>query len=236
MKETIYSYEDLLTMLDHLLKEESKFNWDHFYSDRERKVPFFENHPDENLVEYIEKKRVTAGKALELGCGPGRNAIYLARNGFNVDAVDQSAEGLEWAIERAKEQKVQVNYIQRNIFDLASEEGTYDLVYDSGCFHHIPPHRRMDYIDLVKRALKPGGSFALTCFAEGGELGGTDISDWEVYRGRSMRGGLGFTDEKLKGIFRDFTAVEIRKMRDMENETKQFGKSALLAALFKKEN
>lgn len=235
MKETIHSYEDLLTMLDYLLKEESEFNWDHFYSDRERKVPFFENHPDENLVEYIEKKRLVEGKALELGCGPGRNAIYMARNGFHVDAVDQSEEGLGWAKERAKEHRIQVNFIQSNIFDLGVEEGAYDLVYDSGCFHHIPPHRRMNYIDLVKKALKPGGLFALTCFVEGGELGGAAISDWEVYRGKSMRGGLGFTDEKLKGIFNDFTAVEIRKMKDMNPESSLFGTSALLAALFKKE-
>ncbi|WP_226085123.1 class I SAM-dependent methyltransferase [Mesobacillus sp. S13] len=234
MKETINSYEDLLRMLDYFLKEESEFNWDHFYSDRERKIPFFENHPDENLVEYMENGRITAGKALELGCGPGRNAIYLARNGFNVDAVDQSAEGLEWAKERAQEQEVKVNFVQRNIFDLKIEEGSYDLVYDSGCFHHIPPHRRMSYIDLVQRALKPGGSFALTCFVQGGELGGADISDWEVYRGKSMRGGLGFTDEKLKGIFQEFTAVEIRKMKDLNSDTGKFGTSALLAALFKK--
>ncbi|MBT2693811.1 class I SAM-dependent methyltransferase [Bacillus sp. ISL-55] len=235
MKETIHSYEDLLTMLDHLLKEESEFNWDYFYSDREKKVPFFENHPDENLVEYVETERIKAGKALELGCGPGRNAIYLSRNDFHVDAVDKSEEGLGWAEERAKEQGVHVNFIQRNIFDLDIEEGTYDLVYDSGCFHHIPPHRRMSYIDLVKRALKPGGFFALTCFVLGGELGGCAISDWEVYRGRSMRGGLGFTDEKLKEIFHDFKAVEIRKMRDMEPKSSQFGTSALLAAIFKKE-
>ena len=234
MKETIQSYDDLLRMLDHILKEESEFNWDHFYSDRERKIPFFKDHPDENLVEYMEMKKVKAGRALELGCGPGRNAIYLARNGFYVDAVDQSAEGLEWAKERAIEQKVQVNFTQKNIFELEIEEGIYDLVYDSGCFHHIPPHRRMSYIDLVQRALKPGGSFALTCFVQGGELGGADISDWEVYKGKSMRGGLGFTDEKLKGIFHEFTAVEIRKMKDLNSDTRKFGTSALLAALFKK--
>lgn len=235
MKETIQSYEDLLTMLDHLLKEESEFNWDNFYSNRERRIPFFENHPDENLVEYVETERIKAGKALELGCGPGRNAIYLSGNDFHVDAVDQSEEGLGWAEERAKEQGVHVNFIQSNIFDLDIEEGTYDLVYDSGCFHHIPPHRRMSYIELVKRALKPGGFFALTCFVLGGELGGAAISDWEVYRGRSMRGGLGFTEEKLKEIFHDFKAVEIRKMRDRGPESSQFGTSALLAALFKKE-
>lgn len=234
MKETIHTYEDLLIMLDQLLKEKNDFNWDQFYSDRERKIPFFENHPDENLVEFIESNKVKTGKALELGCGPGRNAIYLAGKGFQVDAVDQSAEGLEWAKERAKEHKLQVNFIQRNIFDLEIEEGSYDLVYDSGCFHHIPPHRRMGYIDLVKRALKPGGIFALTCFVQGGALGGTDISDWEVYRGQSMRGGLGFTSEKLKEIFHEFTSIEVRKMRDMDPGSSLFGTSELIAASFQK--
>ncbi len=189
MKETIRSYEDLLQMLVHLIKEESQFDWDNFYSDRDRKVPFFVNHPDENLVEYFETKMVSSGKVLDLGCGPGRNALYLAENGFLVDAVDQSEEGLNWAKERSVEKKMHVNFIKDNIFEMNFEEGTYDLVYDSGCFHHIPPHRRMNYINLVQRALKPGGYFALTCFVEGGELGGSDISDWEVYRGKSMRGG-----------------------------------------------
>ncbi|WP_079509281.1 class I SAM-dependent methyltransferase [Mesobacillus jeotgali] len=234
MKETIYSYDDLLVMLDHFLSDESKFNWDVFYSDRERGIPFFENYPDENLAEYLKTKIIKAGKVLELGCGPGRNAIYLAENGFLVDAVDQSEVGLSWGKERAFEQKVSVNFIRQNIFDLHIEEGSYDLVYDSGCFHHIPPHRRMDYIELVKRALKPGGHFALTCFVVGGKLGGAGISDWEVYRGRSMRGGLGFTQEKLREIFRDFESVEIRKMRDKTSDQRLFGTSELLAGLFKK--
>lgn len=234
MKETINTYDDLLKMLDSFLKEDNQFSWDSFYSDRERKVPFFENYPDENLVEYFKMRKLRPGKVLELGCGPGRNAIYLAQNGCFVDAVDQSEEGLNWARERAMNQDIKVNFIQQNIFDLNIEGGTYDLVYDSGCFHHIPPHRRMNYIDLVKRALKPGGNFALTCFVQGGELGGSDISDWEVYRVRSMKGGLGFTEEKLRQIFHDFEALEIRKMRDTNPKDALFGKSALLAGLFTK--
>ena len=109
----------------------------------------------------------------------------------------------------------QVKFIQNNIFDVPIEEGTYDIVYDSGCFHHIAPHRRMNYLDLIKRVLKPGGYFAITCFVQGGEWGGSDISDWEVYRLRSLNGGLGFTEEKLRTIFTDFEEVEIRRMQDV---------------------
>ncbi|TKI33534.1 class I SAM-dependent methyltransferase [Bacillus mycoides] len=233
MKETISSYEDLLNMLDSLLREPSQF-WDDFYSNREKEIPFFTNKPDENLVSYFEKKLLYSGRVLELGCGPGRNAIYFAENGCLVDAVDLSKESIHWATERAKEKNVNVNFIHDNIFDLQIEEGTYDIVYDSGCFHHIAPHRRMSYINLVKKALKPGGYFAITCFVQGGELAGADITDWEVYRLRSLKGGLGFTDEKLRTIFKDFSEIEIRRMKGIKQSNEVFGMPALWTALFMK--
>ncbi|MES5928079.1 class I SAM-dependent methyltransferase [Bacillus cereus group sp. MG9] len=233
MKETISSYEDLLDMLDSLLREPTQF-WDNFYSNREKGVPFFTNKPDENLVNYFDKELLNPGKVLELGCGPGRNAIYFAEKGCLVDAVDLSQESIQWATERAKEKNVHVNFIYNNIFDLQIEEGTYDIVYDSGCFHHIAPHRRMNYINLVKKALKPGGYFAITCFVQGGELGGADITDWEVYKLQSLKGGLGFTDAKLRVIFRDFSEVEIRRMKEIKQSNKVFGISGLWTALFMK--
>jgi cyclopropane fatty-acyl-phospholipid synthase-like methyltransferase len=85
-----------------LLIEESSFDWNKFYAERERKVPFFVNSPDENLVKYFEEKKIKAGKVLELGCGPGRNAIYLSEIGCTVDAVDISQEALDWGAERGK--------------------------------------------------------------------------------------------------------------------------------------
>lgn len=232
VKETIYNYEDLLQMLDHFIKEESTFNWDTFYSVRERKVPFFANDPDENLVEYIEKQLIKPGRVLELGCGPGRNPIYLAEKGFSVDAVDLSEEGLEWARERANERNLNINFIKQNIFELDIEEASYDFVYDSGCFHHIAPHRRMSYLGLVKRALKPEGFFGLTCFVEKGKFGGADLTDWEVYRLRSLKGGLGYTEEKLRAIFKDLKEIEIREMKHSSDQN-VFGVDGLLTALFK---
>jgi SAM-dependent methyltransferase len=233
LKETIYSYDDLLEMLDSLLREPTQF-WDKFYSDRDKGVPFFINSPDESLVSYFERKIFNPGKVLELGCGPGRNAIYFAENGCAIDAVDVSQETLKWAEERAIEKKVSVNFINENIFDLEIEEGAYDIVYDSGCFHHIAPHRRMSYINLVKKALKPNGYFAITCFAQGGVLGGAEISDWEVYRLRSLQGVLGYTEDKLRNIFKDFEDLEIRKMKVIEQPNVVFGVPDFLTALFQK--
>jgi SAM-dependent methyltransferase len=233
LKEAIYDLEDLLKMLDSLLREPTQF-WNSFYSDRDKAIPFFANSPDENLVSYFEKELFIQGKVLELGCGPGRNAIYFAEKGCIVDAVDLSQESLKWATERAKEKNVSVNYINENIFELDIEEGTYDIVYDSGCFHHIAPHRRMSYLNLVKKALKPNGFFAITCFVQGGELGGAEISDWEVYRLRSLKGGLGYSDEKLRIIFRDLKEIEIRKMKEIEQPNDVFGVPDFLTGLFQK--
>ncbi|WP_419393989.1 class I SAM-dependent methyltransferase [Cytobacillus praedii] len=233
MKETIYNYEDLLLMLDSLLREPSQF-WNDFYTDREKSVPFFVHSPDENLVSYFDKNYFEKGKVLELGCGPGRNDIYLANKGCSIDAVDLSIESIKWAKERAMESNVKVNFIHSNIFELDMEDGSYDLVYDSGCFHHIAPHRRMSYINLVKKALKPNGFFAMTCFVQGGELGGAEISDWDVYRLLSLKGGLGYTEEKLRAIFKDFKLIEIRNMKECRQEDNIFGVSGLLTALFQK--
>lgn len=233
MNETILSYEDLLNMLDSLLREPTEF-WNNFYLDRNKSIPFFANKPDENLVSYVEKRMLTSGRVLELGCGPGRNAIYLAKQGFEVDAVDLSIESLDWARERAKALNVEINFIEKNIFDLIVQENTYNLIYDSGCFHHLAPHRRMQYINLITKSLKPGGHFAITCFVEGGKYGGSAITDWEVYRIRNLQGGLGFTEDKLRLIFQDLTEIEIRKMIDMDTGEGVFGTSALWTGLFRK--
>lgn len=233
MEETIRSHEDLLDMLDSLLREPSGF-WNEFYANRAKGIPFFVNKPDENLVDYFDTGLIQPGKVLELGSGPGRNAIYLADKGCAVDAVDLSQASIDWAKERAEERGLAINFIHQNIFDLTFNEGTYDIVYDSGCFHHIALHRRNDYLELVGKALKPGGHFAITCFVEGGELGGSDMTDWDVYRQRSLNGGLGFTEEKLRDIFGSFEPVEIRMMRKAEEAEEVFGVLGLWRALFRK--
>ncbi|PYZ95559.1 SAM-dependent methyltransferase [Alteribacter lacisalsi] len=233
METMIRSTEDVLHMLDSWLEEEPPIDWEAFYKDRKRPVPFFADRPDENILDYIESGKVKPDRVLELGCGPGRNALHFARSGFTVDAVDSSAEALRWAAERAEKDNLPVRLIHDSLYTLKVEAETYDLVYDSGCFHHIPPHRRETYTSLVRRALKPGGRFALTCFCENGPLGGSSMSDEEVYENRSMAGGLGFTEEKLRQLFRDFTEIEIRPMR-LSKEPAVFGVEGLIAGLFEK--
>ena len=113
-----------------------------------------------------------------------------------------------------------------------SAAGSYDLLYDSGCFHHLPPHRRISYLALLDRALKPGGHFALTCFTADE---GTSTPDAELYRRSGLSGGVGYEPEDLRWIFQDLTEVELRRMTDEPPDSPAFGRSFLWTALFRKD-
>ncbi|WP_229873624.1 class I SAM-dependent methyltransferase [Streptomyces cirratus] len=175
------------------------------------------------------------GRALDLGCGPGRNALYLASSGFQVDAVDLSPAAVAWAGDRAREAGADVRFRAGDAFGLVGDElgGPYDLIYDSGCFHHLPPHRRISYLDVLDRALAPGGHFALTCFAAGST--GSEASDGDFYRQSRLHGGLAYTPESLRWIFSDLTEIELRRMRDERSESPRFGEPFLWTALFRRD-
>jgi SAM-dependent methyltransferase len=227
----IRSVDDVLRMLDGFFPRGADW-WDGFYADRDKPIPFFVAKPDENLVSYLDRGLLTPGRALDLGCGPGRNALHLARHGFTVDGVDLSATAIAWAEERAE--GVDVRFIRGNAFEL--DLGTYDLVYDSGCFHHLAPHRRITYLEFLDRRLAPGGHLALTGFsADVPEPNGTVLPDAEYYSKGSLEGGLAYTHEELRAIFAGLTEVELRIMRDEPDDSPNFGEPFLFAGLFRKD-
>lgn len=243
MHRNIRTVDDVLKLMDELFAREAdrwttkgSTWWDGFYTDRTKPVPFFVDKPDESLAAYLDRGLISPGRALDLGCGPGRNALHLAAAGFDVDAVDLSPTALDWAGERARAAGAEVRFHCGDAFDLTAADelgGPYDLIYDSGCYHHLPPHRRVSYLALLDRALAPGGHFALTCFAAG-EMG-SELPDADLYRGSGLHGGLAYTPESLRWIFSDLTEVELRRMRDEAPESEYFGEPFLWTALFRRD-
>ncbi|WP_069172853.1 class I SAM-dependent methyltransferase [Streptomyces griseus] len=233
------SVEDVLRLMDGLFAPEADrwtdkagAWWDAFYEDRSKPVPFFVAKPDESLASYVDRGLIRPGRALDLGCGPGRNALYLASLGYEVDAVDLSPGALAWAEERAGEAGAGIRFHCGDAFAEDAPAGPYDLICDSGCFHHLPPHRRVSYLELVERTLVPGGHLALSCFAAGAM--GSELSDAELYGGAGLRGGLAYTPESLRWIFSGMEEVELRRMRDEPDDSLRFGADFLWTALFRK--
>jgi ubiquinone/menaquinone biosynthesis C-methylase UbiE len=97
---------------------------------------------------------------LELACGTGIWTQELATTGAQVTALDASAEVI--AINQQKLQKANVEYMQADLFAWEPEPQAYDMVFFGFWLSHVPPERLDDFLDKVRRALKPGGRlFAL---------------------------------------------------------------------------
>lgn len=228
MSKSILNQEDVFDMLDALLREPKDF-WEGFYSDRSKEVPFFKiNGPDENLTEYFQQD-IRPGRVLELGCGPGRNAIYMAKIGCDVDALDISQNAIDWASERAATESLSINFICTSLFDFDFVPHSYDFVYDCGLFHHLAPHRRLTYLELVKKALKKDGRFGIVCFTP---EGAAETLDWDIYRNGSLNRGIGYSEERLKKIVsQDFSLIKFRKMKKINQPAANFGEDFLWTIL-----
>ncbi|MEN3031730.1 methyltransferase domain-containing protein [Chromobacterium amazonense] len=220
-----------LTRLDALLASADE-KWASFYANRQRSCPFFVDAPDESLANWIASGRLRPGRAIDLGCGNGRNALYLASQGFTVQAIDYSESAVAWARERVAASGLAVEIAQASVFDFVFDKDGADLVYDSGCFHHIAPHRRQQYMQRVASMLKPGGYFGLACFAP---EGGSGLSDAEVYAQATMSGGLGYDEQRLRELWSPWLEIEtIAPMRDMPAHGPLFGRGFLMTLLARK--
>jgi SAM-dependent methyltransferase len=187
----------------------------------------------ENLVEWFGDGLIGPGHVLEVGCGHGRNAVYLAGLGCGVDAVDFSTRAIGWARERAQAAGVAVAFQCCSIFDAAVPAGPCDLVYDSGCFHHLPPHRRKDYAELARRALEARWRYGLVCFRP---EGGSGYTDQQVYERASLGGGLGYSEDRLRAMW-DTAPFSVRVLRQMNKaDGPCFGEDLLWALLARKED
>ncbi|WP_274309799.1 class I SAM-dependent methyltransferase [Solibacillus daqui] len=226
--------QDVYDLLDSLLREPTQF-WDSFYKDRkEKEIPFFCDRVDEHLKKYVENNMIQRGRVLEIGCGNGRNAIYLAKNGFSVTAVDLSQEAANWATQQASLENVDIEFYCENIFNLIFPNESFDFIYDSGCFHHLAPHRRITYIQFLQHHLKHDGYFSISAFKENGKYGGSALADEQYYMDRSLHGGIGYSKEKLKVIFKRFEEIEIRDMQYDNLTQDEFGLEDFVVSLFKK--
>ena len=128
--------------------------WDSFY--RENKVdemPWYEKNLDLDLEYQINSMKLTKGKFLDLGTGPGTQAIQLKKLGFESTGSDISKS----AIDKAQQLSSKVNFVVDDILNSSFPDNAFDFILDRGCFHVFEPMLRKDYLNQLKRILKDDG-------------------------------------------------------------------------------
>ena len=141
-------------------------SWDERYQHQAvETMPWFYPEFDDDLKQALDEFKMHDGRALDLGTGPGTQAIQLAQRGFDVTATDISEAAIHLTQMRAQALGLAIRWQQDDILS-SRLTGPFDLIFDRGCFHVLPPERQQDYIATVAGLLKPGGFFFLKCFSQ----------------------------------------------------------------------
>jgi cyclopropane fatty-acyl-phospholipid synthase-like methyltransferase len=154
-------------------------------------LPWHRDEPLPLLRRVVERR--PPGRALDLGCGQGVDAVYLAQRGWSVVGVDFVSGALDLARARARDAGVAVELRECDVLDYDSTEG-FDLVLDSGCLHHLPGARLAAYRDRLERWILSGGDYVLAHFCRRCRL---DL----------LAGPRRATREQVRGWFRGFELV-----------------------------
>ena len=120
--------------------------------------------PRHELVRLVTDGILTPGKAIDLGCGVGDNAIFLAQQGFAVTGVDFADAAIERAREKARHAGVAVSFIRDDLTRLRQVTGPFALLVDYGSLDDLGNRGRDAYVREVVALTRPGTRFLLWCF------------------------------------------------------------------------
>jgi SAM-dependent methyltransferase len=104
------------------------------------------------------------GRALDLGCGTGTNALTMAERGWQVTAIDFSSRALRVARRRCAHAGGAIVLARGDVAEMRAATGVYDLALDIGCFHSLEPGRRSSYARSLRQRVRPGTTFLLYAF------------------------------------------------------------------------
>ena len=171
--------------------EQDRVFWDKKY---ETETYIFGKEPVEFLREHIDI--LPRGRVLDIAMGEGRNAAFLAKNGFEVDGCDISETAIKKALELADENRVKIHAFVADLESYKLPQNTYDVIM---CFYYL----QRDLISQMKGALKPGGMIIYETYT---------IENWErKFEGPKNKDYL-LKPNELLNFFRDFKIVYCREL------------------------
>jgi 2-polyprenyl-3-methyl-5-hydroxy-6-metoxy-1,4-benzoquinol methylase len=178
-----------------------------------RKEFAFGKEPNPFLKKHI--RLLPKGKALDIASGEGRNAVFLAQHGFEVDAVDISEKGLKKAQKLAREKGVKINTFPVDLDQHPIKKEQYDLIAN---FYFL--RRRL--IPRIKKGLKKGGKVIFETYLLEHRTLGT---------GGPKQAKYFLKPNELLGLFKDFRILFYR-----EGIFKEGGRKKAVASLIAEKN
>ena len=172
-------------------------------------TPWEHEHIERPLADLVEgPDALSAGNALDLGCGTGRDAVHLARHGWRVTGVDLVPRALDRARRRAADAGVEVRWVQGDIgapdtLDLGRD---HTLLIDLGCLHALAPAPLRRAAEAATKAAAPGATLLVFAFSPGRRgpaPRGLDEAELRAaFAGWDLRAGWPATDVVLRGPLR----------------------------------
>lgn len=158
-----------------LLPNRWKFRWRYWRRD----TPWDTEITPPEVMEFIG--RTPPGRALDLGCGTGTNAVTLTRAGWRVTGVDFIPEAVRAARAKAACNDLSIDFLVGSVTDLSSLSGPFDYALDIGCLHGLKSEDRPRYAQNLSRLLRPQAWYMLYARMPGQTGGGpAGISPEEV--------------------------------------------------------
>lgn len=157
--------------------------WDRLYRSSDvSELPWYTPTLDEHIATALRDHGPVGGRILDLGTGPGTQAVELAKLGLEVLATDISPAAIRTARARAKAAGVKIDFRVDNVLDSRLEDASVAAIVDRGVFHTVAPEARPRYVEQVRRILAPGGLLLLKTFSdqEPGEYGPYRFSPGEL--------------------------------------------------------
>jgi SAM-dependent methyltransferase len=145
-------------------------------------VPNWEiGRPQREFV-TLEKTGEIRGDVLDVGCGTGENALFLAERDHEVWGVDSVPRAIELAQEKARERDLSVTFLVQDALDMENLSQTFDTIIDSGLFHALSDPDRLRFVCSLITVLRPGGTYLMLALSdlEPGENGPRRVTQQEI--------------------------------------------------------
>lgn len=138
--------------------------WEEQYRDDDvETMPWFCPELDKDVAAAIKTLDIKPTNALDLGTGPGTQAIALGKLGFAATGTDISPSAVNKAKKRAEKEGISATFICDDVLNSQLEDG-FGLIMDRGCFHVLDAEQRQAYLQTVGRLLDQNGFLLLKTF------------------------------------------------------------------------